>query len=1487
MLLINSLNLRRLAKISGALLVFAVLFVLSGSNRALALSTTTVNTTAITDDPDDGSCDLWEALQGIAEYNNGNSSDGDGTLNQYHECSIGPGPHFIIFSGAAAGGTIKLPTDLVDRPFSGLPFVTDDVTITGPVVIDGGGAAINNHIFWTNGGARLTLMNLVVQNGYTSGGGGAIVGFGTDDVINIIGSSIQNNIAEVDGGAININGQLNILMSNFSGNKALGLDLNGTDYHGQGGAIYQSGYNSLNISLSNFAGNIASDGGGAIFTMADSGKITDSVFNGNIVDDDAPTDTTHGGGAIHNSANDSDSGLLIQRVAFNGNLSFDADGGAIYNAPDGYLHVYDSSFNGNIAGTLANDPYANQDGGAIYNQEVLDIRRVMFLGNVASSGGNINDENYGNGGAVANDRTGVATFANISFTANGAPGGFGGGVWNGTTQQGGPASYVYLYNSTFSLNTSLNNDGAAIYNQSDGSHLVYSANTIVDGLGIGGDNCNEALTSQGHNIDSGTTCGFTQPGDQQDTDPGIQTLDFNGGPLVSLLSHGLNSDSAAIDAGDNAVCANDYVQNLDTRSDPRPKGFACDVGAFESDIQVAGYGSIPVPPGPIVIGNTSVGTPITNTFTILDIGNVELEVDNPQITGNDPDQFEVVTPFPVTTSFQAEIVLRCLATAEGEFTALLAFTTSAPDVPGVVYLLECNVNPSPTPGYGSDPIAPGTLDFGQVEVGNGDTSIQTLTYFEAGNTTLTVGGAGLTGPNPFDFTFNAFDPTILDGDPPADLPITCTPSDFGVRTATLTLATNDPTQSTVSYTLVCEGIAPPSPPLATPGSLNLLGLDSPELINETYDVAVSPDGQHVYLTNYLNDKLIVFRRDTETGVLTFVMDYNNLDMGGAAMVEVSPDGLQVYVTAIESDAFLIFTRDPGSGMVFFEDVYKNGVGGVTGLDYPFGLTVSQDGRFIYVAGFLSDSLVTFYRDENGFVGYDNTIVDATNLFFPYEPVISPDGKHIYVSGGGSAGDPTLGYVTVYERNSLDGSLTYVENYYEGELIGCFIICFYINGLSQAWGIAVSPDGKNVYVTGYEDDTIVRFNRNLFDGTLSYGGYVTNSLANIAPETLEGVDAVEAAGLDGAINVKLSPDGRFVYVSAFFSDALSVFKRNLSNGVLTQIQVITDDGSLTLDGAREIGLSPDGTSVYVTSYTDGALQTFLIANPVPTLSSLLPASASAGSGGIYVTVAGENFLPTSVVRVNGADRPTSFNHPGELEVTLYGSDLSAAGTLNIEVFNPAPGGGVSLNSQAFTVTSSGQNPIPSVDTLLPGGVTAGEPGLTLTIHGFNFMNSSTVQWNGTNRAATFVNSTSLQIAVASGDLLSPGPVIITVVNAGPGGGTSNAAMFDVAAPGQNPVPGITAIDPLFTSAHGASSSPITVRVTGQNFVSGAQGQWNGQNRPTQFISETEVWITLNGFDVAFGGSGAVRVINPGPGGGTSNASTFIIYPYSLYLPLIIK
>jgi hypothetical protein len=128
-------------------------------------------------------------------------------------------------------------------------------------------------------------------------------------------------------------------------------------------------------------------------------------------------------------------------------------------------------------------------------------------------------------------------------------------------------------------------------------------------------------------------------------------------------------------------------------------------------------------------------------------------------------------------------------------------------------------------------------------------------------------------------------------------------------------------------------------------------------------------------------------------------------------------------------------------------------------------------------------------------------------------------------------------------------------------------------------------------------------------------------------------------------------------------------------------------------------------------------------------------------------------------------------------------------------------------------------------------------------------------------------------------------VVQVVNPGPGGGASNTLGFDVADLGTNPPPTITALDPPHSLAQGAGADPLVVRVLGQDFVVGAQAQWNGLDRPTQYVSPTEVRVTLMGLEVALGGAGQITVINPAPGGGASNGATFVIFPYGIRIPFM--
>ena len=94
-------------------------------------------------------------------------------------------------------------------------------------------------------------------------------------------------------------------------------------------------------------------------------------------------------------------------------------------------------------------------------------------------------------------------------------------------------------------------------------------------------------------------------------------------------------------------------------------------------------------------------------------------------------------------------------------------------------------------------------------------------------------------------------------------------------------------------------------------------------------------------------------------------------------------------------------------------------------------------------------------------------------------------------------------------------------------------------------------------------------------------------------------------------------------------------------------------------------------------------TGLASLPVPVVTGLSPNTRVAGGTGFTLTVTGSAFFSLSVVRWNGADRPTTFVSNTTLTATIPAEDLTSPGLVALSVFNPEPGGGVS-NTADFVV-----------------------------------------------------------------------------------------------------------------------------------------------------------------------------------------------------------
>ena len=188
------------------------------------------------------------------------------------------------------------------------------------------------------------------------------------------------------------------------------------------------------------------------------------------------------------------------------------------------------------------------------------------------------------------------------------------------------------------------------------------------------------------------------------------------------------------------------------------------------------------------------------------------------------------------------------------------------------------------------------------------------------------------------------------------------------------------------------------------------------------------------------------------------------------------------------------------------------------------------------------------------------------------------------------------------------------------------------------------------------------------------------------------------------------------------------------------------------------------------------------NPVPTVTSLSPASLPAGATPQTLSINGTGFLPASAVTFNGVPHAAAYVSATQLTISLTTADLATVGSYPVVVTNPAPGGG---SSTAVNFAVSAKNPVPSITSLSPASLAVGASPQALTINGTGFLTTSTVTFNGVSHAPTYVSASQLTISITSADLATAGSYPVVVTNPAPGGGASVAAIFAVTPAGSEP------------------------------------------------------------------------------------------------------
>jgi 6-phosphogluconolactonase (cycloisomerase 2 family) len=1407
----------------------------------LPLPNVIVTTTALANDPSDGACDLWEALQAVFQANYG-------LPPTYHECLAKPDAMNIIGFGLnAMGGVITIPPS---GDLSQLPMVHGNTVIVGPIAIQGSPNA-DTHILRTAPDAKLTVAAVSLKNTHTAGAGPAIYD-SNYATINVVASFLTNNDADSDGGAIYSNGDLNLIGTSFIGNHT-------NAGAGRGGAVYMTGSGSFKSEGSTFTGNKA-NAGGAIYLEKASGDaaVNDSIFTGNMVSSDT---SGLGGGALYNFSGK----VEVQRSAFNANIALQGKGGALVNNSDATAVISNSLFDGSMVG----DSGVAVDGGAVENRGDLTVGRSTFVSNSAS----------GNGGAIDTGDGGKVTVFNATLTSNSAS------QAGGAIQITGAATAA-IYNTTLSGNSA--GTKASAINALGATQI---GNTIID-HGASAASCDHTgITSRGHNLDLDGSC-TTAPGDLVGMDPKLGGLTFNGGALPVLTTQKPAYDSPAADHGDPLICADqNTVNSEDETGTKRPKDanntgtMACDIGAIELPPLVAAFNAMPLPPGPLNFGSVQTGQTQQYPLTVTNSGTYPLTLSGPNLT--DGSHFSLATSFPVKidAGSQATLTLICTSpAAPGPVLSDFSFTSNDPDKPNITYNLLCNGTAAPKPGFTSVPAFPAPIEFGNVIVGL--SAAQTLTVTNIGKVNLDISSAVYTGSNGIGLTFT---PTVTVA-PGAfqTIPLTCTPTAVGLLTGQVTLTTNDPAQPNPTFKVNCGAIPPPSAYLS-----NTLNLTTNEIqgLTEPMAVAFSADSQNAYITsNYSNSigQLTVLKRITQsdgTEAFAFVNHLTGGSTHNARSVAVSPNDKYVILAGTDNNELLFYQRNSSTGSLSYLGIAQNSQNGVTGLLAPREIAFSPDSRYAYIVCSNSNDIVIFKQDDHAslkftFLGTVTSTYNNYPLTNPNSIAISPDGKNAYVT---TANAGTSGILAVYRRDAISGALLPTQTRIQGDVLDCST-CLPLNGLQSVFKVVVSPDGGNVYVTASLYGNLSTYIRDPATGEVHWPFTFVNGQGGFSQ-------------LTDARGVAVSPDGRHVYALGAMDNSMIDFGRDLATHFILPIYLYQKigTGAPKLGGSMNVAASNDGKFVMVTANSDNAVAVFQVANPKPALFVLEPASVTGNANDVKIVVKGAGFVSGAKVKFDGAILDTFFVNSGELDAIVKASQLAGAQTThNVNVNNPVPGGGDSFNALPFVVIPAAtaqesdvvsSTPIPSVDHLTPGGVKAGSAGLIVDVYGTNFQSDASVFINTVNQTTTFVDSTHLQTTLSATQVAQAGTVSVMVRN-----GTnsySNKVGLTVSPPGQNPVPSLVALNPSQTFSRGASSPSVTVTVIGSNFVDGSIVQWNGNDRQTTFIDSTHLAVTLTGSDFLWPpSSNGITVRTPAPGGGTSNVLTFQVQTTSyLYLPTL--
>jgi WD40 repeat protein len=351
-------------------------------------------------------------------------------------------------------------------------------------------------------------------------------------------------------------------------------------------------------------------------------------------------------------------------------------------------------------------------------------------------------------------------------------------------------------------------------------------------------------------------------------------------------------------------------------------------------------------------------------------------------------------------------------------------------------------------------------------------------------------------------------------------------------------------------------------------------LDGNRMVKVT-DVRVSPDGKNVYATGYSSASIAVFDRNATTGKLTQKAGtagcVSQTGGGGCGVgrsmnsplaITLDKDGKNLYALH-EGGAVTVFDR-AANGTLTQKALSAGCVsnGGADGCSpgraiggFATELGLSADGRHLYAPARSAGGILLFNRDTtNGEItqkggiagcvtatGSDGSTagqcVDGSNdLADTRSVVLDPTGKNVYAMTSNGV---------VASTRASDGLLTQTSCITESGSAGA---CTDGTALSDLWGAAISPDGRDLAVGDFSSGASAGlrfFRRNTSTGALTQAASTARCTTQSGSSSSGAGTCLAQGAMGGYGRVAYHPSGLYVLAARQEQGAVVTFERDFA------------------------------------------------------------------------------------------------------------------------------------------------------------------------------------------------------------------------------------------------------------------------------------------------------------------------------------------------------